>query len=151
MLLDADGVLTFPGQAFRDINDAQNPNGDGVWYNTTLNGNNAVMGNTGTASKDELLWDLTVPSDGDGLWWGYTDNKLYYSDGTKFVIPTVPQPFTVGDVNGDGEVNIADVTALIDYLLGSGSVNVDAADINGDSTVNIADVTALIDKLLSGE
>lgn len=151
MLLDADGVMTFPGQAFRDINDAQNPDGDGLWYNTTLNGNNAVMGNTGTASKDELLWDLTVPSDGDGLWWGYTDNKLYYSDGTKFVIPTVPQPFTVGDVNGDGEVNIADVTALIDYLLGSGSVNVDAADINGDSTVNIADVTALIDKLLSGE
>ncbi|MBQ1746301.1 MAG: hypothetical protein II043_03365 [Muribaculaceae bacterium] len=39
----------------------------------------------------------------------------------------------------------------MDYLLGSGSVNVDAADVNGDSTVNIADVTALIDKLLSGE
>ena len=149
MLLDTDGVMTFPGQAFRDINDAASPAGDGVWYNTTLNGSNAVMGNTGTASKDEILWGLTVPSDGDGLWWGYTDNMLYFTDGTKFVIPTTPPPFTVGDVNGDGAVNIADVTALIDYLLGSGgSINVDAADVNGDEAVNIADVTALIDKLL---
>lgn len=152
MLLDTDGGMTFPGQAFRDINDAVNPAGDGVWYNTTLSGNNAVMGNTGTASKDEILWGLTVPSDGDGLWWGYTDNMLYFTNGTKFVIPTVPQPFTVGDVNGDGVVNIADVTALIDYLLGSGgSVNVDVADVNSDGAVNIADVTALIDKLLGGE
>ena len=150
MLLDADGVLTFPGQAFRDINDAQNPNGDGVWYNTTLNGNNAVMGNTGTASKDELLWDLTVPSDGDDLWWGYTDNKLYYNDGTKFVIPSTPQPFERGDVNGDGAVNIADVTALIDLLLSGSSVDVAVADTNADGAVNIADVTALIDFLLSG-
>ena len=57
-----------------------------------------------------------------------------------------------GDVNGDGTVNIADVTALIDYLLsGSASgVNVAAADCNQDSSVNIADVTALIDYLLSG-
>ena len=73
-------------------------------------------------------------------------NTLYFTDGTKFVIPTTPPPFTVGDVNGDGAVNIADVTALIDYLLGSGgSINVDAADVNGDEAVNIADVTALID------
>ena len=149
MLLDADGGMTFPGQAFRDINDAANPAGDGVWYNTTLNGNNAVMGNTGTANQEELMWGLMVPSDGDGLWWGYTDNMLYFTDGTKFVIPTTPPPFTVGDVNGDGAVNIADVTALIDYLLDSGgSINVDAADVNGDGVVNIADVTALIDKLL---
>lgn len=57
-----------------------------------------------------------------------------------------------GDVNDDGDVNIADVTALIDYLL-SGStdgINLDNADCNQDSDVNIGDVTALIDFLLSG-
>ena len=47
-------------------------------------------------------------------------------------------------------MNIADVTALIDYLLGSASnVNELAADVNGDKAINIADVTALIDMLLS--
>ena len=59
--------------------------------------------------------------------------------------------FEIGDVNKDNVVNIADVTALIDYLLSgdASNINVDAADVNGDSVVNIADVTALIDMLLS--
>lgn len=55
-----------------------------------------------------------------------------------------------GDVNCDGFVNIADVTALIDYLLGSDPhpFNQVAAHVNSDSEINIADVTALIDILL---
>ena len=57
-----------------------------------------------------------------------------------------------GDVNGDGSVNISDVTALINYLLShnTSGVNVAAADCNQDSKVNISDVTALINYLLSG-
>ena len=55
-----------------------------------------------------------------------------------------------GDVNGDGSVNIADVTSLIDYLL-SGTTAPAAADCNQDNSVNIADVTTLIDYLLGGQ
>jgi formylglycine-generating enzyme required for sulfatase activity len=57
-----------------------------------------------------------------------------------------------GDVNGDGTVNIADVTAMIDYLLSGdeSSILLINGDVNKDGTVNIADVTALIDYLLSG-
>ena len=60
--------------------------------------------------------------------------------------------FVCGDVNGDNNVTIADVTALIDYLLSgdASSVNLGAADCNQDNGVSIADVTALIDYLLSG-
>ena len=54
-----------------------------------------------------------------------------------------------GDVDGDGVVNIADVTALIDILLSGGTAPANA-DVDGDGIVNIADVTALIDMLLSG-
>ena len=53
-----------------------------------------------------------------------------------------------GDVNGDGSTTIADVTALIDLLLGNGTAPA-AADVNGDGQVTIADVTALIDLLLN--
>ena len=57
-----------------------------------------------------------------------------------------------GDVNKDNDVTIADVTALIDYLLSGDATNIslDNADCNLDEDVTIADVTALIDYLLSG-
>ena len=56
-----------------------------------------------------------------------------------------------GDVNGDGTVNIADVTALIDFLLtGSSETMPVTADVDGNGIVNIADVTALVDGLLAG-
>ena len=54
-----------------------------------------------------------------------------------------------GDVDGDMNVNISDVTALIDYLL-SGQTAPAAADCDQDGNVNISDVTCLIDFLLSG-
>jgi hypothetical protein len=48
-------------------------------------------------------------------------------------------------------VSIADVTTLIDYLLGSNpNACLVCADMNGDGDVSIGDVTALIDLLLAG-
>ena len=57
-----------------------------------------------------------------------------------------------GDVNGDGNVNINDVTALVNYLLSGNAsgINLEAANCNGDNGVNISDVTTLINFLLSG-
>lgn len=50
-----------------------------------------------------------------------------------------------GDVNGDGDVDGDDVTALADYIIGVGTLaNEAAADVNGDTKVDIQDVTALI-------
>jgi hypothetical protein len=57
-----------------------------------------------------------------------------------------------GDVNGDHDVTISDVTALIDYLLTGNAtgVNLDAADCDQSGGVSITDVTTLIDYLLVG-
>ena len=70
----------------------------------------------------------------------------------KVTATFVPMPELRGDVNGDGDVTIADVSALIDYLLTGDptGVNLAAANCNGDSDVSIADVSALIDFLLTG-
>ena len=51
-----------------------------------------------------------------------------------------------GDVNGDGQVSIADLTTIIDNLLENSSNP--AADINEDGIVSITDVSELIDMLL---
>ena len=58
-----------------------------------------------------------------------------------------PEPGIPGDVNGDNEVNIADVNAVIDMILTGNSDS--AGDVNGDGEVNIADVNAVIDLILS--
>ena len=57
----------------------------------------------------------------------------------------------IGDVNCDGYLNIADVTTLISYVLGSNPqpFNYDAANVNGDNQINVADVTAIISLVLS--
>ena len=59
--------------------------------------------------------------------------------------------YQLGDVNMDGDVNIADVSALIDYLLNGDDSVIDltAANVNEDDSVNISDVTHLIDMLLT--
>ena len=53
----------------------------------------------------------------------------------------------VGDVNGDGEVTVADVNAVIDMILTGNTTAV--GDVNGDGEVTVADVNAIIDIILS--
>ena len=51
-----------------------------------------------------------------------------------------------GDVNGDGEVGIADVTVLVD-LISNRSEN-ERSDVNGDGETGIPDVTVLVSLIL---
>ena len=54
-----------------------------------------------------------------------------------------------GDINADGQVNVTDVTALINRVLGTASYSDAVCDLNGDGVVNVSDVTALINIILS--
>ena len=55
----------------------------------------------------------------------------------------------LGDVNGDSEVNVTDITTLISYILGNTEgVNSAVVDINNDGEVNVTDVTTLISMIL---
>jgi hypothetical protein len=59
--------------------------------------------------------------------------------------------FATGDVNGDGEVNVADVNSLNDIVLGgkTDEATFKRADVNSDGEVNLADINALINIILS--
>ena len=64
--------------------------------------------------------------------------------GATYVEPEpdpIPEPVP-GDVNGDYTVDIADINAVIDVILGKAEYEL--ADVNGDGEVNIGDVNALI-------
>ena len=54
------------------------------------------------------------------------------------------------DVNGDGEVNIADVNCIISAIHDDGTAS-PRLDANHDGEVNIADINAIIDQILSSE
>ncbi len=60
--------------------------------------------------------------------------------------------FLKGDANGDDSVNIADVTAILDWLIvGLDGVNpykITAADMDGDGEITVNDATLLFDYLL---
>ena len=102
---------------------------------------------------DEMLGiELSMEKNGDAYKTPAGEYKLTVDLAKmKLIIEKTTQDhgYELGDVNHDEAVNIADVTALIDYLLGSGSVCEICANVNGDEGINIGDVTALIDKLLS--
>ena len=59
-------------------------------------------------------------------------------------------PVKPGDVNDDGDIDILDVTTLIDYVLGKDSVVINTANANldGDDDITIGDITVLIDIVL---
>jgi hypothetical protein len=75
-------------------------------------------------------------------------DKQYVAVGkTRYeVLETLGKP--VGDVNSDKTVTIADVTALVNIILGKSESPGDVADVNGDHSVTIADVTALVNIIL---
>ena len=59
---------------------------------------------------------------------------------------------SMGDVNGDGQVSVNDVMAMVAYVLGvvnSGFI-VENADLNGDGQISVNDVMALVAIILQG-
>ena len=105
---------------------------------------------TGEEEYISLTWDayhaIRIP--------GGKYNMTLDLENMKLYIEKVETPQGLrGDVNNDGAVSIADVTALIDYLLSkdASTINTGNADCNLDDNISIADVTALIDYLLAKE
>lgn len=54
--------------------------------------------------------------------------------------------YTLGDVNDDGFIDIADVTSVLAIMAGKGGSNLinEAADVNEDGYIDIADVTSIL-------
>ena len=84
-----------------------------------------------------------------------TDNKLHHPD-NNLTIGSCRAFFQicygashVGDVNGDGDIDISDVVALVNIILSDGTDENSSADVNGDGSVDISDVVALVNIILS--
>jgi len=81
---------------------------------------------------------------------GRVDSGVEVFDGIGDIDVTF-ELINLGDANGDGVIDISDVTAVINHILGSDtSVNQTNADANGDGVIDISDVTTIINTILNG-
>ena len=128
---------------------------------TTLSANGVtsdipVILNTGWETNEPTLYPLSnIPVVDGNLkfslkankaganWFTINVNKLTY------VGPLPSLRYTIGDVNEDGDVTIADVTSLVNIILGKQSdYRMEISDVNEDGGVTIADVTSLVNIIL---
>ena len=61
--------------------------------------------------------------------------------------------YALGDANGDGSVNVADVMLIVNHILGNTLpvFHEECANMNGDSRIDVADVMLVVNMILSGE
>ena len=113
----------------------------------------------GELDGEQVLWlDVTTTGASEGLhrmtyqYLTHSPNEAFAT--AEFYLDWAEAATMRGDVNGDDEVDINDVTLLIDAILGkSVEYNATAADCNtasGDGSIDINDVTALINYVLAG-
>ncbi len=87
----------------------------------------------------------------------FTSATLYVPKGTKKKYEATPAwnkfqnieeievSEKMGDVNGDGAVDVADIATIIDVMAGKALQYKGKADVNGDHTVDVADIATVID------
>ncbi len=154
---DGDYIFDLTDRKSRDHMIASQPQADGaIRVISYSNGINPFKGNSGAL----VTFNVTAGTDFTGPATIALRNTLFTTTagmeiplGDETCTVTVPAVGKKGDVNGDGNVNISDVTALINYLMSGDafSIQLGNADIYSDGEINISDVTTLVNKLLIGE
>ena len=138
----------------RRVYKLQAPTGSPTTYPNLLVGSSEgpveVSGNQGGYLFDSYYKYFWKPTSSFRLRAGYAYLKLSPTEAgsTEEIYIDLWAKTTTGDINGDGEVNVSDVTALINKILGSSTYYDAVCDINGDGEINVSDVTALINLIL---
>ena len=90
-----------------------------------------------------------MPSIVNGIYTATADKK-----NAKLVVNFSGQSIAVlnGDANGDGTIDVTDIVAIANYILGRASSSFDeaAADVNGDGSVDVTDIVAVANIILRG-
>ena len=156
-LPDAIRIRFNPGEApVKNVVLSLRPNGQKVSYHTltpdTVIAGKMIELELPTASwidaADMMNYPITLNN--IQLNMGTSKTGMKYTidfDGFETVYNAIPAE-NKGDINGDGVVNVSDMTALINKILGLSDYSNTACDINGDGVVNVSDVTDLINMIL---
>ena len=142
---------SWPGQK---ITQTKVVNGTTFYYcNYTIKSKDYVVnfvfnqgGSTASSHQTEDVTDVNKTSFFEVI---TQTNKYQVKDVTDVYLPYLDKGLK-GDVNGDGEVNLADVNLLIDIVLGGTDASDGRSDVNEDAEVNMADINEVINIILNG-
>ena len=113
---------------------------------TPLKINEQLLESTETSFVDYEV----VPNETYYYYYKVMTTDLAENDPSKVVAAT-PQTSVLGDANGSGEVDVADVITTVNYAAGMDPKPFifDAADMNIDQTIDIIDVVGIIQTILN--
>ncbi len=131
-------------------------NGDYRFIATSMDGE-AIPGSSGMLFSVTLVADTsltpgtTLTGTIKNIEFNTQDNQKVTMGDVTFTI-SVTDVTMLGDANGDGVVDVADVVAIVNYILNKPGENFDeqAADVNNDSVIDVADVVAVVNIILKG-
>ncbi|MBR1551789.1 MAG: leucine-rich repeat protein [Muribaculaceae bacterium] len=125
-------------------------------------GTRAMAGAIGM--KNIFVAPTTVPQLGENVWEGVNQSIVnldtregdgndiadLYGEAEQWKEFHILHNYLLGDANTDGEISVADITAITNHMMEEESDHFDAilADVNQDNEIGIADITAVVNILL---
>jgi endonuclease I len=144
LIKDGENYLALPSAA-NSLGIQGSATGTGTEWNISFTNGNAYINNVSEAAYF-LQYNPSANATCFRCYKGTQKYPALYKEKVTETPGNLP-----GDVNGDGLVNIADVVAIVNYILGDTPevFYEDAADMNEDDEINITDAVKLVENILN--
>ncbi|MDP7027013.1 MAG: T9SS type A sorting domain-containing protein, partial [Candidatus Marinimicrobia bacterium] len=111
-----------------------------IWGSSTIY-NAPIDGSCWNGNYDYANYTLSVDGSGDAVTVSYCAGSCEET--------CSDDECTMGDVNGDGDVNVLDIVQIVGFIIdGEADFDTTCADSNGDGSVNVLDIVQLVNTIL---
>jgi len=103
---------------------------------------------TGAAASVTIFPDQMAAA---GTYYVYVSTASAYTKVASFTVAAAEPEYTLGDADGDGDVDAVDASVILRYLVGDEELNTDAADVDKNGQVSAVDASMILRYLVGLE